>query len=132
MATIGKAVHERLSSHAGVSGEVGNAIYPHRLPQGVRRGIVYSLVSAPKESVMGRDTDSHPRIEIISWAETHADAVAAAEEAKNALQRFNGTVTAGGTDYEIKATFVEAELDRFDDDTELEGRQVDFRMTHGE
>jgi len=132
MVAIGEAIHERLASHAGVSAKVGSRVFPKRPPQAPSSPfVVYELVSAPRESAMGRDTDSRPVFQITAWASSHAEAVATATEVKNALSRFHGTVTVDGSDFEIKSGFVQAEIDRFDDDVELEGRQVDIEITHG-
>lgn len=133
---IGKALHAKLSGSTNVTSTLAgsSSIYPHRLPQGEPLpAISYSMISAPKVSAMGTDHDSRPRFQVSCWAKSHAAAVTAAEAVKGDLQRMGTeTVTVGSTSVTIKEGMVVSELDTFDDETESEGRIVDFRFTHGE
>lgn len=129
---VEEAVHARLTGHSGVSGKVGSRVYPGNPPQNPGTPfITYELVGAPQESAMGADTDSRPSFQITAWAPTKKVARDVATEVKNALQRFRGGVSTGSGTFTIKSSFVQTELDRFDDETELEGRQVDIQFTHG-
>lgn len=129
---VEEALHKRLAGHSGVSGKVGSRIYPDNPPQNPSTPfLTYELVSRPYVSAMGDDTDARPVFQVTAWDTTKKGARDTSVEIKNALRRIRGTISTGSGSFEVKSSFVQTEIDRFDDETELEGRQVDIQLTHG-
>lgn len=88
------AVYSRLANYAGMSAQVGTKIYRSVLPQSVvYPAISYQRISTTRESAMGADIGvATARVQVDSWAETHAGAETVAALVRGALQRWNGTV----------------------------------------
>lgn len=119
MADIGAAIKARLEAVSAVTDLVGSGaaarIYPIRLPQTpTLEAVTYQVVSAPpRPMAMGDDVQrAQKRVQVSSWGNTYAEAMALREAVRDALQRWTGT--AGGV--VVHHIGVENEFDVFEDD----------------
>ena len=108
---------------------LGSRIYPLKLPQDVAYpAVVYQRISAVRHSAFGRDaTAAEPVIQVDVYGEegkgyeVFADV---ADAVRMALQRYRG-----GT---ILDTFIEAERDDYEENTELFRKSFDIRPWYRE
>lgn len=128
--SIEESLFTRLSTHAGLSALVSARIYPLILPQKpTLPAVTYTRVSGERVSAMGADTViARPRFQVSCFASTYASARAVAAQVRAALQRWRGTV--GGV--VIQDSFIESEIDLYEDDTKLYHTALDFEIIHEE
>ncbi len=130
MAVVEEAIYSRLSTHAGVSALVGSRIYPSLMPQNVTLpALTYIKVAGPRVSAMSIDTGvARPRFQVSCWSQTYSQAKALAAQVRAALQRWRGTESG----VVIQASFMENEIDLYDNETELHHVALDFEISHEE
>lgn len=112
MADVENAVRTRLTAHAGTTALIGTRAYYGMLPQApTLPACVVQQISGPRNSAMGADVDKfEARVQVKAHAISRAGAKALAEQARAALQRYNGT-SAGTV---VNASFL------VDEDAEME------------
>lgn len=129
--SIRDAIYSRLSGFAGLSALVGARIHWVRAPQGVDLPcVVFSLLSASRESAMTRDTGTvRSRWQVMSLDREHTDAEAVSEQVRAALQRLQDTTVSSVV---IDSVFLRDEADVYDDDVELAGIVLTFDINYRE
>lgn len=100
---IESALYAFLAADAGVIAQVGDRIFPVRIPEGATLpALVYHKVSDP--SLHSKDGDmnlNRPRFQFTAWADKYADAKAAIKAVRTALQGYTGPTLQGVTVPEI-------------------------------
>lgn len=130
MAHLEAALFTRLTTHAGLAAIIGTRAYPVLLPQNpTLPAVVYQRISTRRPHAGGVDTGvAIPRFQVTGWATTALGAKDLKEQMRAALQRWRGTVAG----ILVMDTFLEGELDRYDDDAKLFGEQLDVFIPHRE
>lgn len=106
---------------AGTQDAGGRRIYPLMLKQGQKQpSIVYSRVSNVGDHHMrGPSGLSQPRVQIDCWADTLNGAASLADQVKNRLDGFRGTVSFGSASpqdtVDILGAFFDGEREDYDD-----------------
>ena len=125
--TVEATLYTRLSTFAGLAALVGTRIYPLILPEGVAYpAVTYQRVATPpRESCMGVDVGLvRPRIQITVWGDTFAAVKAAAEQVRQALQRWSTTG--------VQDTFLIGENDLYDEEAAKYGAALDAEIVYEE
>lgn len=91
---IEQALYSRLKNDAGVFGEVGLRIYPQVIPDDASMpAVAYSRVGGEHiRSLTGSSMAANPRYELICWADTLTGAKAVAEQVRDCLDGYSGTI----------------------------------------
>lgn len=124
--SIGKAIHARLTGHAGTFALVKKRIYPLRIPQGPTYPAVrYQVIGAPRTHLMGADLgEVHARVQIDCYAQTYDGAHTLATQVRGALSRWEGT--AGGVT--VIHVFLDDERDIDEPTIEQDGEKGVYRV----
>lgn len=114
---VEKAIIATLKAHAGLTALVSTRIYGVHAPQGVTAPYVTLFrVSAERPSAMGDDIGIvRARVQVNSWGTTYASAKNVCDQARAALQRFDG-VAASIT---VLDTFLLSEQDLHEPDVPM-------------
>lgn len=130
-----KVIHNRLSTHAGVSALVSTRVYPLVLPQEpTYPAITYAKVSSQRiEAVHSDPGMAIIRIQVTCWALTFDSVKSLAEQVRLALERYGtavtGTTIAGVTVYDIR---MGSEADAYEPTLDAFASSIDFTVTHAE
>lgn len=91
--------------------------------------VVYQRIGTDRISAMGSDTGlALAEMQVTSWATTPKAARDVKEQVRGALQRWRGTVAG----VEVQDSYLDLELDRFDDETKAHGVLLGVRIAHRE
>jgi hypothetical protein len=94
MADFSNAVRTRLTEHAGTTALISARAWYGALPQNpTLPAVTVQQISAPRISAMGADVDKvESRQQVRACDSTRAGAKALADQVRDALQRYSGTV----------------------------------------
>lgn len=124
-------LYTHLINDSGVSGIVGDRVYPLRLPQGFTLpAISYQRISGDRaKDLQGSTGHTSPRIQIDCWTKKYSDLKNLAEKVRLSLDRFTGNL--GGGQY-VQHVSLEGETENFEDDTEIQRISLDFYISFNE
>lgn len=119
-----------LQTRPGLTGEVGDRIYPRRLPRDVTfPAIVYSRVSTARGATHdGPDGLPMPRFQFDIWGKDPDSVDAAAEQLRLAIDGYRGAMG----DVTVGSALVVGDVDGDDPETGLYRRIVDVQVQHEE
>lgn len=114
--TILEALTSFLTGTPAIAAIVGDRVYPKKSPQGEQRpSIVWHQISGRTDHVQeGASGYAEARVQLEFQALTYAEAAAAADAVRLALDGFSGTMGPAG-DLEVSGAFLEDERDDYDD-----------------
>lgn len=126
MADVQAAIRTTLLAHAGTLALIGTRAWFLLLPQNpTLPAVTVQQVSGTRHSAMGDDVGiAEGRMQVESWATTRTGVRALAEQVRDALQRFRGTVS--GT--VINAVFLDAEMDVYEPGVTFWRVHQDYRV----
>jgi hypothetical protein len=122
---IRPALREFLLDDAAISAAVGGTrVFPLVLPQGIiDTSIVYTRISGIGDHHMqGPSGLNRPRYQIDAWAESIDDAIVLADQIKQRIDGFSGTMLFGASPQsgvDIRGIFFVDEREDFDNDAHL-------------
>jgi hypothetical protein len=130
VATIEDAIGAKLAATSGVTDLTSTRIYAMHLPQRpTLPAITYRKISGVRIHAMSADPGvAHPRFQVDSWGKTYESAKDVEVQVRAALSRWRGDQS-GVT---ILASFVENEIDLFEDETGDYRIITDFVIWHRE
>lgn len=134
--SIEALIYTRLSGFAGLTALVATRIYPNVAPQNVAPPyVVYRRITATRPGAMGADTGIvRARFQFdvfaggtdaVGAAQGFDDAAAVREQVRLALQRWR---SAGPP--VVQATFLDSQIDLYEDDTELHHLADDYEINY--
>lgn len=129
--TIEAAMRAHLIADPGVSGLVGQRIYPIAMPQGTTLpAITYQRVSTVRiGSKQGPTGMAQPRLQINCWSKSYGDAKALADAVRVALDGYRGLM--GGA-VDVWETVVGTDVDLYEEDLGIYHVAVDVTIWHRE
>ncbi len=129
MSAITQSLATYLNTVGGLTALVGSRIFPVYLPKGATLpALTYNKISSPRvRSHSGPSHLAHPRIQINIWANTFTELESVAAQLVAALEAYKGLM---GSDQTV--SFVETELDDFDEEAEIHRRIMDVLIWHTE
>jgi len=126
--SIEDAIYSRLSTFAGLIALTSARIYPLLAPQTVATPFVaYQRISGSPESLLTSDTNvRRDRWQITCFSPAYSEVTSVADQVLLALQRWQG-VEVGVT---IEDSFLENEIDFYEEKTKLFQVAIDFEILH--
>lgn len=121
-----ESLYKRLHDDAGVSALVGEQIYPLKADQDAALPLViYQVIAGDTEHCMVSDAGVRgTRVQLASWASSHATSLQVAAAVQTCLKDFSGTLGGVGG-VSCSRIFEETDImDEFDESAEVEGLWV--------
>lgn len=124
---IEKALFSRLDNDSAVSALVSSRIYPRKIPQSPTYPLIsYSVQTLDQPTAMGSDPAMATKtFQVDCYSQSYSQCKDLSDKVRQSLQRWRGT-EAGVT---IQGSFLESEIDFFEDEVEAYRVSMDFSIT---
>lgn len=136
--SIATALYSRLSSDAGITA-ITSRIYPLAAKQGASVPyVVYSQTGNRHVHHFGGAAGlAAPRFQISCWDDDYIGARALAEQVRDAMDGYRGTMGGGGNTANVRGCFLEFDIDVYEPPTDAQkfgmyGVHMEFEIWHVE